>query len=188
MKKIKDRILLGVLSAAIPGAFARLTNAFEYRRGWTDELYSQTGSSFILTEKIAKTNSLESKVIGSLVNNTTTSVAGIGISYLLSATGRDNALLKGAGVGAMQWLALWGITGKIGLKVRSKKPMTHFLSFIDHVVSMANTALLVSVLGDDSLFPDKKKKEDERIPLISINKESQVTPDRTSRTKISARQ
>lgn len=167
MKKIKDRVIIGASSALLAAILGRLVNGLEYRHGLTDEQYNQTGSSLLLPKNMAKSNSLESKIIGSLVNNTMVSVSGTLISYLLSITGRDSAILKGAGFGAVEWVGIWGISARLGLKVNSKKPLTHILSFIDHVMFGANTAWLISRFGDDSLFPDTKVKPGQKLQLIS---------------------
>ncbi|MHB1127947.1 MAG: hypothetical protein ACYC2T_13530 [Bacillota bacterium] len=167
MLKFKDRVLLGAACALLTAPISLHINAAEYRHGLTDEQYSQTGASIILPHDYAKKNTKEGKLIGSLVNNVMISVSGVAIAYILSITGRDKAMIKGAGFSALEWITLWGLTGKIGLKVRSKKPLTHILSFVDHVIFGSVTALLVSKLGDNSLFPDNHVKPGHKLPLIS---------------------
>lgn len=114
MKKIKDRVILGSVSALIPAAIGRLINGYEYRKGWTDEMYAQSASSMILPKSNARSNSVESKIIGSFINNSLVCLVGTITTYFLSVTGRDKAVLKGAGVGAMFWITNWGLTGKLG--------------------------------------------------------------------------
>lgn len=168
MNKIKDRVILGTVCALITAIPVKLTNGLEYRLGLTDEQYNQTGSSLILPESVAKSNSIASKVIGAFVNNTMVGVSGVLMSYLLSVTGRDQAIVKGAGFGAVEWIGIWGISAKLGLKVKSKKPLTHILSFIDHVIFGAGTAWLIAKVGDDSLFPDiKVTGPGQKLPLVS---------------------
>jgi len=97
------------------------------------------------------------------------SVTGTVITYILSVTGRDKAMIKGAGLGIMQWIGIWGLLPKLGLTVKSNKPLTHILSFVDHAIFGATTGLLASKIGDDSLFSDSEIKEDEKLPLTAIN-------------------
>lgn len=168
MIRLKDRIVLGACCALLASLPPKLANTIEYRLGLTDEQYNKTGSSFLLPRDAVKSNSTASKVVGSLVNNTTVGFSGVVLAYLLSMSGRDKAVLKGAGFGAIQWVGVWGLTGRLGLKVWSKKPLTHILSFIDHLIFGAGTAWLVSKLGDDSLFPDTRALgPEEKLPLVS---------------------
>ncbi|MEW6182627.1 MAG: hypothetical protein AB1500_05540 [Bacillota bacterium] len=167
MKKFKDRIVLGVCCALLASLPPKLANTIEYRLGLTDEQYNQTGSSFFLPKEEAKSNSMASKVVGSLVNNTVVGFTGVVLAYLLSISGRDRAVIKGALFGALEWVAIWGLTGKLGMKVRSRKAATHLLSFFDHVIFGAGTAWLVSKLGDDSLYPDMKvSSPEEKLPIV----------------------
>lgn len=57
------------------------------------------------------------------------------------------------------------------MKVRSKKPKTHILSIIDHLIWGMQMGFLISKLGHDSLFPDKKVKKGEKLPLVAIKQE-----------------
>ncbi|MEW6171447.1 MAG: hypothetical protein AB1510_00040 [Bacillota bacterium] len=168
MIRLKDRIVLGACCALLASLPPKLANTIEYRLGLTDEQYNQTASSLLLSKSQARSNSTESKIVGSLINNTVVAASGVIICYLLSISGRDKAVLKGAGFGAIQWVGVWGLTGRLGLKVWSKKPLTHILSFIDHLIFGAGTAWLVSKLGDDSLFPDTRALgPEEKLPLVS---------------------
>ncbi|MHB1420408.1 MAG: hypothetical protein ACYCX4_12640 [Bacillota bacterium] len=168
MIKIKDRIVVGALSGFLSIIPIKYLNAYEYRRGWTDETYMQSGSSLLLPEGKAKAKTLENKIIGSLVHNTMTAISGSFIAYMLSITGRDMAMFKGAGFSAFEYLSIWGVAARLGLKLQSKKPMTYTLSFLDHVLFGAATAKLISKLGDDSLFPDLKAKPGEKLPIIPM--------------------
>ncbi|HWI55273.1 MAG TPA: hypothetical protein VNT57_06250 [Desulfobacteria bacterium] len=171
MKKIKDRIILGALSGLIAGAIGRAINAVEYKAGLTDLRFNHHGASLFLPHKEAKANTIEGKIISSVVNNTMTSATGAMITYMLSITGRDYAMFKGAGVGIMQWIGIWGIFSKLRLTVKSNKPLTHILGCIDHVVFGATIGLLVSKLGDDNLFPDTQIKKGKKLPLIATNQQ-----------------
>lgn len=102
------RIILGAVCGLIAGAIGRATNAIEYKAGLTDMRFNLPGASLFLPKKEAKANTIEGKIIASLVNNTTVGATGTMITYLLSATGRDKAMIKGAGFGAMQWVSISG--------------------------------------------------------------------------------
>lgn len=156
MYKIKDRILLGVVAGLIGGIPDRIINALEYNKGLTDLKYGQMVSSFFLPRN--KINSREGEIIASLVYNSLLSFAGIITTYVLTNTGRDNAAIKGTGIGILTWISWYGLSQKLGLVIRSRKAIAPILSFIDHVIFGSLCGTLVSRLGDDSLFPDCKVK------------------------------
>lgn len=84
----------------------------------------------------------------------------------------------------MQWIGMWGMFSKLGLTVKSNKPLTHILGCIDHAVFGAAAGLLASKLGDDSLFPDSQVKKGEKLPLVAIDNAPKLTVVRSGRGKI----
>lgn len=171
MRKIKDRLLLGVVCGLLGSGIVKIINPIEYKAGLTDLRFNQPAASLFLSKKEALSNSFENKVIALVVNNTMVSATGSMIVYLLSKTGRDYAVLKGAGVGLMQWIGIWGFLSRIGVTVKSNKALTHILSFVDHALFGAATGYLASKLGDDSLFHEslpQEKPEASQSKVISI--------------------
>lgn len=156
MKKIKDRIILGLVTSALSGIPGRLINAWEYDKGYTDIKYGQMAASLFPQNQ---TNTPESKAIGGITNQINTGMAAIAVTYLLSATGRDKAIVKGMGVLATTWVGVYGLTSRLGLTVNNKKPLAHLLSFKDHLIFGGLCGLVAANLGDDSLFPDFKRNE-----------------------------
>lgn len=176
MRKIKDRILLGTVSGVLAGQAAKIvmgqvhTKSHDYR--------FRTGASLFLPKKEVKASTVESRIISSIMNNALTSASGILITYLFYFTGRDFALIKGAGIGVMQWIGIYGLLSKLELTIKSNDPTTHILSAVDHGFFGALTGLLVSKIGDDSLFPDGKlpgSKPGEP-PQLSSLPQSQASP------------
>lgn len=170
MQKIKDRVILGALSGIIASAISKVMNAIEYEIGLTDLRFNQHGASLFLSNEEAKANTIEGKILASAVNNTMTGVTGTFMTYMLCITGRDYAAIKGAGVGIMQWIGMWGMLSKLGITIKSNKPLTHLLGLVDHIVFGASLGYLVSKLGDDSLFPEKKESRKEQVPLTAAMK------------------
>lgn len=161
--KIKDRILLGILAGVICGIPGRVTNAIQYNKKLTDVKYGQMSANLFLPS--SKVNTTEGRIVSSLVNNTMISITGILTTYVLSITGRDKAIVKGMGVVTSMWVAIYGLTARLGLSIKSKKPLGPILSYIDHAIFGALCGLFVSKFGDDSLFPDVKIKPEEKLPL-----------------------
>lgn len=167
--KIKDRILLGTLAGLVCGTPGRIINAVEYHFGITDVKYGQMAANLFLPKKIINTK--EAQLTGCLTNQFGISLMGITVTYLLSATGRDHAVLKGMGVGSLAWTTVYGLTSRIGLTVKSKKSHAPILSFVDHAIFGVMCGLFVAKFGHDSLFPDSKvTNPNEKFPLIYTNK------------------
>jgi len=180
--KVKDRLLLGALAGIICGIPGRLVNDFEYDRGLTDVKYGQMAANLFLPKN--KLNTKEARIVGSLTNHTSISLMGITLCYLLSATGRDNAALKGAGIGAAAWTAVYGVTARFGLSVKTRKPLAPILSFVDHTLFGVMCGLFISKLGHDSLFPDMKiTNSKDKLPLVPIgqrNANESLSPQQQS--------
>jgi hypothetical protein len=170
MFKIRDRILLGVLAGIVCGMLGRILNDLEYHLKLTDVKYGQMAANLFLPKN--KLDTPEARIVASLVNQSNISLMGVTVCYLLSATGRDKAVLKGLGVGATAWTTIYGLTARMGLSVKTRKPLSPILSFIDHALFGTMCGLFVSKLGHDSLFPDKKiKNAQEKLPLINLNQQ-----------------
>jgi hypothetical protein len=173
MIKIKDRILLGVVSGLIGAIPPRLINEMEYKKGLTDLRYNRICLS--LFTKKNKDTSINGNTLAALTNGVNSSAIGILIAYLYSFTGRDHALIKGAGAGAFAWVILNGFVGSQLLKQKSKSPVPPILSFIDHLIGGGSVGYLVSKLGDDSLFPDTESlKRGEKLPKFAMNNEKAI--------------
>lgn len=184
MNKIRDRVILGLACSLIAGVVPKVTNAIEYKARLTDIRVNQPAASLFLPKREAKANTTQGKIIASLVNNSMGAITGTIITYILSVTGRDKAMIKGAGMGALQWIGIYGFLSRLGLIVEGNKRWTSILSFIDHTALGALTGLLVSKLGDDSLFPDKRVKQGEKLPMVAITEqESEPSPSKVRTIK-----
>ncbi|KUO52042.1 MAG: hypothetical protein APF76_02565 [Desulfitibacter sp. BRH_c19] len=166
--KIKDRIILGVVSSLIAGIPIRLINDWQYHKGLTDVKYGQMAASLFLPKN--KVNTPEAKFVAAATNHVNTGITGIIITYVLSATGRDKAMLKGMGVASTTWVIVYGLISRLAIPVKSKKPLSPVLSFMDHAFFGTFCGLLIPVFGHSSLFPDRKNvQKKDKLPLISTN-------------------
>lgn len=164
MFKIKDRILLGLISGILAGVPGRIINKFIYKKGLTDIRYNPMAAELFLPKKASKTQG--GVLLGLIVNNINVAVNGVGLAYLLSATGKDHKLLKGMGTGAFLWIMIDGIMGSQMLKIKSSKPLGPAIRLLDHLLYGALCSTLITQLGDERLFPPKVTKSIERIPLV----------------------
>lgn len=164
MAKIKDRIALGIISSLISTVPATALDLMANKKGLSDYYYNQVSTLFLPR---SQSNSLEGKLVSVLVNNITSCMNGVATTYLLSATGRDNALVKGVGVYGMSWLTLNGLMYQEVLDTKTKISHSPLVSFLIHVVAGAVCGFSASKLGDDSLFPDiETTSKNQKLPLV----------------------
>ena len=172
MIKIKDRIILGIISGILAGIPGRLINAVEYRFNLTDVKYGQMATNLFLPKR--KINTPVGRSIASLVNHIMISITGVITTYILSATGRDKSIIKGIGVTSIFWLLFFGLSSRLSLQVKTKKPLSPLLSFVDHVTLGALNGMIIQKIGDDALFPDAEETYNtEKIPLFHTGETSE---------------
>lgn len=162
--KIKDRIILGAVGGILFSWPLRIVNAVQYKLELIDRRYDQISSALFIPKKQKDTPG--GIALGEIVNILNTGVVGVLITYILSHTGRDKAIIKGIWAGSMSWFFIYGVISSLGLKIKSKKPITPFLALFDHAIWGALCGLFISKYGDDSLFPDTNVKKQEKIPVI----------------------
>jgi len=173
MFKIKDRIVLGLLTGLIGGIPGRMTHVLEAKKGLTARRVNRIGVS-LFTRKQQDT-SPSGKALAMLATTVNGSVVGIAITYLLSCTGRDHAAIKGMGVGSLTWVVMNGFIGSQLLKQKSKSARPQILFFLDHALNGMLVGLLAAKFGDDSLFPDTKAlAPDQKLPTIALNNKQAV--------------
>lgn len=185
MKKINDRILLGIISGLISGIPGRVLNRYEYHKGLADVTYERLAAGMFFPK--SQLNTKEGKLIGYITNQVNLGITGVIITYLLSATGRDKAILKGVGVSTVAWIFIYGLASKINTKGKKRKNTSPLLSFIDHLCLGILCGWFVSKLGDDSLFPDSRQYgSQEKFPLFSVmtNRQCKQSAENTEVSKI----
>lgn len=149
--KIKDRLIAG----AIAGLGANLVKiAIEQtavKMGLSKETGAKRAAGFFITAR--KFNTPQGKVLGFLADSTIAGFLGVFSSYLLTFTGKDYALLKGAAVGNISWSSMYGVLAQMGAsKIKSNDPMTFLTSFISHTAFGITKFYIVTKITDPGLF------------------------------------
>ncbi len=164
MRKIKDRILLGSIIGALVSVPLQICDVWLDMRGITDVNYGPNAAKIFLKKKKAK--SLGGRIIAAAINTVNTGLVGTVITYTLSLTGKDNATVKGAGVGALMWIGLAGLFTNKVLNIKSKQPMSPLISLGFHLLFGAGCGYMISKLGDDSLFPNSSIRNQQKVPIV----------------------
>lgn len=172
MKKIKDRIILGMVSGILSSMPPQVVDALAYKSGLADLSYAQLAAKLFIPKN--KTATPQGKFLSFLINSINGGLVGVFTTYLLSLTGRDKAVIKGIGAGTMLWVLVNGLLSHVGLKITSKKPLTPILSFFNHVLSGTLNGILILKLGDDSLFPNSSIRK-EKMPVFYTGSTEQTS-------------
>lgn len=169
MRKIKDRIILGAISGLVMSVPLQVFDALIHELKITDVSYGYSAAKLLLTKD--KITTPGGKAISSLVNFINSSLTATAITYTLSLTGKDKAIVKGAGTGALLWVGISGLLSNVGLNIKSKKPSTPLISLAEHLLHGAMCSYMIMKIGDDSLFPDNNNvSKHEKIPVVFMGK------------------
>lgn len=154
MKKIKDRIILGIISGLIGNLSKQLVSKTIiklFKFGNRDGIKIAAGI-FLPKRKVIK-NSIKTRIIGVVADNCIGSILGVVTTYLLGLTGKDNYRVKGIANGHFFWVTLYGFLSRMG--ATSAYPMSedeNIIGFINHTVYGWITSEAAVRLGDSSLF------------------------------------
>jgi hypothetical protein len=151
LRKIKDRMTLGLISG-MGGNIAKLGISYGLGKlGLAGRGYTDRAAGIFVPGR--RTRSRTGSLVGFLADETIAAGLGVGITYMLSSTGKDHAVLKGAMAGQGMWAGLYGMLATLGVtRLDTVSPMTAISHYGSHIVYGAITAWLVVTLGDPSLF------------------------------------
>lgn len=159
MKKITDRFWLGAI-AGLGGNIVK--TAVEYglnKSGFSKSNGRSTAAGIFLKKAdIAKPYG---KSLGIIADNMIAMGLGVTCIYWLTLMGKDKYLLKGAGLGAMEWGGLYGVLSRLGAtEIYPVSPKDGIAEFISHMAFGASKIAIAVGLGDERLFkPDNLKIE-----------------------------
>ncbi len=163
IKKIKDPIILGIVSGLIGNCAKLAGNLFNrYVLKRSDTTYPEIAAGMFMTKK--ERNKPIGMLVGGLADFGLGGILGIPMVYLLRYTGRDKAGIKGLGLGHFAWIAVYGAIGRgFGTK-RGVFPLdahTNLSAFVNHSWYGLITSLVAAKLGDPSLFPEPASLPDQ---------------------------
>lgn len=149
--KIKDRIILGVI-AGITGTTVKTVVVGTAKRLNLAEFNGAETAAGILLPAF-KVNTPGGRIIGHIANYVVGGSIGVGLTYLLSLSGKDKAAAKGAFTGLFTWTALYGLSAQLGASsMRPALPKTLISNMIGHVVHGVVSSTIIAGVGDPGLF------------------------------------
>lgn len=155
MGKIRDRVLLGVVSGLAGGIVKNTLGLLLVKRKLAE--YGGPSRAAGMLVPAHKITTPKGKLVGLLADTTISGLLGVLSVYTLSLSGKDKAALKGAMIsGATAWTVLYGVLGTMGAtRIQSPQPKTVLCEFLEHTLYGAVAASTAAYLGDEDLFDGK---------------------------------
>ncbi len=169
MKKIKDPVVLGIISGLIGNSAKFAGNLFNrYVLKRSDITYPEIAAGIFMTKK--ERNKPLGMLVGGLADFALGAILGIPVVYLLRYTGKDKAAIKGLVFGHFAWLTAYGVIGRGFGTHKGVFPLdahTNLSAFASHSWYGLVTSVVITKLGDPGLFPEPtSRKEIKPVPPL----------------------
>lgn len=150
MKKITDRFWLGIISGLGGNIIKMSVEIFFKRFGFKDTAIKKASGIFLKKKDV---DTIPGNVIGFAADNLIAATLGVTCVYWLTLMGKDKYLLKGAGIGAVEWAAIYGVLSKMGAtNIYPTAPFDTMVAFLSHLAFGATKITIATALGDSRLF------------------------------------
>lgn len=152
MKKIKDRITLGVASGLIGIILKTAMDELFLRKKISKRSFRETASG-VWVSSHRQAISLEGQLLGSMLDLGMGMVGAVGQVYILSKTGKDNLFVKGNFFGVAYGSIITALLSALPTnKVKPKDAKSNLSYLASHAIFGIGTTYAASILGDESLW------------------------------------
>lgn len=158
MKKIKDKMLLGVIAGLSANVIKNILGLSGMKLGLQEiDGPHRAAGMLVPPHKIADP---KGKLVGFLADTVMSGTLGVVTLSGLILFGKKHSVLKGSLVGAGMWTMLYGVLGSLGAtKVNPITPQTVLAEFIEHTVYGAVTAAIITSIADQSVFKSSQNQD-----------------------------
>jgi hypothetical protein len=154
LRKINDRICLGILIGLLANIPKILNDELWYLRGDSKRRFSHLVAGIFLPYNEVK--SKEGTGFGLYMDMFISSLLGIPLVYLLTYTGKDKSWIKGIVTGLFGFSLFRGLLARTGIgKTYPKDVSTNVIMSISSLLWGITAGLLISLLGNKDLFKPK---------------------------------
>ena len=182
MKKINDRIYLGLVSGIAGWAAFKVTDVFFFKKGISKRSYPTIAAEIIGFSR-REAEKWSGQFLGILIEVGLCMVGGILMVKMLTTYGRNKLVPKGLFVGLTFGKAITVILSKLSnKKVIPNDTISNILYIISHAAFGLASVLTAAKLGNDSLF-DNPLQNDYSKPTVKTteqlkeSKRDYVQPD-----------
>lgn len=154
MRKIKDRIFLGLVAGLIGNIPKAVSNELLFRKGIEKKRFGEIIAGIFLPAKQTKTKS--GKIFGLGADFIVSAFMGVPLVYLLTFSGKDKFPIKGIFAGMVGFGALRGLLANVGPgKTYPKDVTTNAMMSWGSLLWGVTASFIAVILGDKSLFKPK---------------------------------
>lgn len=152
--KIKDRIILGVVSGLLANQIKEFSSLALRKFGLGDMDGPKKAAGMFLPKykMLFYDRNTKAKIIGHAVDSTIGSMLGMCMVFVLTNTGKKHYVLKGMSLGHVGWVSLYGFLSRHATSVYPISEDNNLNGLINHTVFGMVAAALAVKLGDESLF------------------------------------
>jgi len=151
MKKIKDRMILGVIGGVAGNIFKLVIDGYFKKKKIAEIDGPERAAGMLVPPHTVTTK--EGRIVGYLADGAVASLLGVSLVYLFSLTGKNRGVLKGAATGQAMWTFIYGVLGTMGAtKVTPVSPKTVLTEYLAHTAYGIVTASTILAIGDERLF------------------------------------
>ena len=152
MRKINDRIYLGMLSGIIGWVAFRLTDVLLFKNGISKRSYPTIAAGILVSSR-REAEKWSGQFLGTLMDMGLCMVGGVSMVKMLTTFGRDKLVPKGLFFG----LAFGGVITAVLSKLSNKKVIpndatSNILYIVSHAAFGLASIFTAAKIGEDSLF------------------------------------
>jgi hypothetical protein len=178
--QIRDRVVLGMVAGLAGNIVKTLSDEILLRQKLSKRSFRATAAGVWVNNQKEATNS-NGQILGALLDFGLGSLGGIGITYMLSKTGRDHitpkGILSGIAIGSTITATLSAFPQN---KVRPKDAASNLSFMFSHALYGITTTALAAKVGHPSLFDVK--------PLNNYIPPKEVTTEERRRRRTAQKQ
>jgi len=165
MKKINNRVYLGLISGIVGWVAFKLTDIIFLKKGISKRSYTTIAAGIIVSSR-REAEKWSGQFLGVLIEVGLCMVGGILMVKMITTYGRDKLVPKGLFVGLTFGSAITAILRKLSnKKVIPNDSISNILYIISHAAFGLASVFTAAKLGDDSLF-DTPPQNDYSKPTI----------------------
>lgn len=153
--KIKDSMVLGIISGLIGVTSMDISNTLLWRTGKTEGLYGHLAGSMIMSPR--RINKGKNFFLGQLFHMTVGSIIGVIMVQILKKFGKDHHIVKGGFFSIVTWGFLYNFGQKMGFyRMNPRLTKSGYAAVLHHIIYGLTTSKAVVTLGDPSIFPNNE--------------------------------
>lgn len=154
MKKIKDSLVVGILSGLIGILCMDASNFVLWRSKKTEGLYGHLAGSMIM--KPSKLKKGKNFLIGQIFHMSVGSSLGIVMTLILKRFGKDHNMIKGGILSFATWGILYNFGQRMGFfRMNPRLTKSSYAAIWHHLIFGVVTSQAIVTLADPTIFPQK---------------------------------